>query len=647
MLFVLVGVVMLAWILIQGWLHVSQVNRNHADVKTQVLVTYLQHRASQQAHGSGVGQATMNSQGTTQLPASQNGSMQLQQQQGQQQLLQGRNEQQQQHGVDQGMWPRQRYQEQMVELQTLGHVLPRQSHQQYNQQYSLPEDAQAFVQASRNDVQRQPDTNQGFVGFVERLVEPWPGQHQISQHPELPLQQQQQQQQQRAHPGQLQLHHLQHNSHQGLQQAGGAAQQQLQQQQQVHHLQHQLQQQQVQQSQQQQSQQQQSQQQLVQSYSSSHPDSLTMASPWAVLGRDDPDIAARLASDSDSRQNSTDTSRYPSDTQQQQQQKGQTTAEPTRLGSLRHKFPVGSQPVQQQQQQNVSKPAAASTGRTAAALQPAGSGNQANGLAPPAAAGAAQAAQAAAAGSGAVTGAGPPPCVLQAAGSATLPVASSIALQLRSAVSSMFSTNVLHDAARMRWSTAAFSSQQMSQGTGGTQKQQQQGVPAGEHVWIADMFKLLTSHLQLLGLLRPLRIKWPEALQKLLQHVDPSSALMAWARLDCSMAEADRPGAPRRSIQRSVVLLLSPGASCTAVNARLRTAAAGSVSATSTDDRFSQSLVGACFGLLCGPRPGLPHSNVAALVALLFAFNCTAVWLLFCSCCCWCCGGPVVPVGGV
>jgi hypothetical protein len=58
----------------------------------------------------------------------------------------------------------------------------------------------------------------------------------------------------------------------------------------------------------------------------------------------------------------------------------------------------------------------------------------------------------------------------------------------------MFSTDVLHDAARMRWSAAAFSSQQASQGAGGTLQQQQggqpQGVPAGEHMWIADMFKV-------------------------------------------------------------------------------------------------------------------------------------------------------------
>jgi hypothetical protein len=106
------------------------------------------------------------------------------------------------------------------------------------------------------------------------------------------------------------------------------------------------------------------------------------------------------------------------------------------------------------------------------------------------------------------------------------------------------------------------------------------------------LLQLLTSHLQLLGLLRPLRIKWPEALQKLLQHVDPSSALMAWARLDCSMADA---AAVRRSVQRSVVLLLTPGALCTAVYcAWLWYRTAGSTSATCIAEDTLQTLLKLC-----------------------------------------------------
>jgi hypothetical protein len=63
----------------------------------------------------------------------------------------------------------------------------------------------------------------------------------------------------------------------------------------------------------------------------------------------------------------------------------------------------------------------------------------------------------------------------------------------------MFSTDVLHDAARMRWSTAALSSQQSSHAGGNQQQQQQQGVSAGEHVWIADMFKVSRMHTGTVG----------------------------------------------------------------------------------------------------------------------------------------------------
>jgi hypothetical protein len=57
----------------------------------------------------------------------------------------------------------------------------------------------------------------------------------------------------------------------------------------------------------------------------------------------------------------------------------------------------------------------------------------------------------------------------------------------------MFSADVLHDAARMRWSAAVLSSQQGSSQAAGGALQQQQGVSAGEHTWIADMFKVSSS----------------------------------------------------------------------------------------------------------------------------------------------------------
>jgi hypothetical protein len=78
--------------------------------------------------------------------------------------------------------------------------------------------------------------------------------------------------------------------------------------------------------------------------------------------------------------------------------------------------------------------------------------------------------------------------------------------------------------------------------------------------WVSDILKLLITHLQLLGLLRGLRINWPEGVDVAawLSFFDQTSTVSSWVSLDCSLGE-DEPGAAvRRSVKRTLGLLLMP-----------------------------------------------------------------------------------------
>jgi hypothetical protein len=76
--------------------------------------------------------------------------------------------------------------------------------------------------------------------------------------------------------------------------------------------------------------------------------------------------------------------------------------------------------------------------------------------------------------------------------------------------------------------------------------------------WVASVMKLLITHLQLLGLLRGLRVNWPEAVNGALIFFDQTSTVSSWVSLDCSLSDSDS-GGLRRSIKRTVLLLMLPG----------------------------------------------------------------------------------------
>lgn len=66
---------------------------------------------------------------------------------------------------------------------------------------------------------------------------------------------------------------------------------------------------------------------------------------------------------------------------------------------------------------------------------------------------------------------------------------------------------------------------------------------------------MLVSYMQLLGLLRLVRIDWRDTLSQVLTFLDLTSSASTWVSIECSMAEG--PLLPR-SIKRSLVLLLWP-----------------------------------------------------------------------------------------
>jgi hypothetical protein len=61
--------------------------------------------------------------------------------------------------------------------------------------------------------------------------------------------------------------------------------------------------------------------------------------------------------------------------------------------------------------------------------------------------------------------------------------------------------------------------------------------------------------MQLLGVLRLVRINWSERLSRMLVYLDLTSGATTWLSIECSLQ--DEPGLPR-SVQRSIVLLLWP-----------------------------------------------------------------------------------------
>ncbi|KAI8472522.1 MAG: hypothetical protein J3K34DRAFT_519707 [Monoraphidium minutum] len=80
--------------------------------------------------------------------------------------------------------------------------------------------------------------------------------------------------------------------------------------------------------------------------------------------------------------------------------------------------------------------------------------------------------------------------------------------------------------------------------------------------WVSDILKLLVTHLQLLGLLRGLRINWPAhmdaAVTGWLAFFDQTSTVSSWVSLDCSLAEDGPTTLVRRSIKRTLAMLFMP-----------------------------------------------------------------------------------------
>jgi hypothetical protein len=66
---------------------------------------------------------------------------------------------------------------------------------------------------------------------------------------------------------------------------------------------------------------------------------------------------------------------------------------------------------------------------------------------------------------------------------------------------------------------------------------------------------MLVNYMQLLGLLRLVRINWAEQLSKMLVYLDFTSGATTWVSVECSLDPYS--GIPR-SVARSIVVLLWP-----------------------------------------------------------------------------------------
>jgi len=82
--------------------------------------------------------------------------------------------------------------------------------------------------------------------------------------------------------------------------------------------------------------------------------------------------------------------------------------------------------------------------------------------------------------------------------------------------------------------------------------------PYNQRFWVSSIFKLLITHLQMLGLMRGLRVNWPEGVNAALVFFDQTSTVSSWVSLDCSLGNSEH-GGLRRSIKRTLALLLLPG----------------------------------------------------------------------------------------
>ncbi|GBF89398.1 hypothetical protein Rsub_01970 [Raphidocelis subcapitata] len=76
--------------------------------------------------------------------------------------------------------------------------------------------------------------------------------------------------------------------------------------------------------------------------------------------------------------------------------------------------------------------------------------------------------------------------------------------------------------------------------------------------WASAVLKGLVTHLQLLGLLRGLRIDWPAPVNAALTFFDQTSAATTWVSLDCSMREDGGGGGARRAVKSTIGMLLLP-----------------------------------------------------------------------------------------
>lgn len=66
---------------------------------------------------------------------------------------------------------------------------------------------------------------------------------------------------------------------------------------------------------------------------------------------------------------------------------------------------------------------------------------------------------------------------------------------------------------------------------------------------------MLVNYMQLLGLLRLVRINWVEQLTKILTYLDFTSGATTWVSVECSLSPD---GTVPRSVMRSIIVLLWP-----------------------------------------------------------------------------------------
>lgn len=69
------------------------------------------------------------------------------------------------------------------------------------------------------------------------------------------------------------------------------------------------------------------------------------------------------------------------------------------------------------------------------------------------------------------------------------------------------------------------------------------------------LLQMLVNYMQLLGLLRLVRINWAEQLSKLLVYLDLTSGATTWVSVECSL---DPYAMTPRSVARSIIVLLWP-----------------------------------------------------------------------------------------